>query len=46
MTHSTTITFDKQKWMSNVLDIDRLKLTDICLARHAQCRHGQKSTQL
>ncbi|UVM53273.1 MULTISPECIES: phospholipase [unclassified Pseudomonas] len=29
MTRSTAITFDKQKWMSNVPDIDRLKLTDI-----------------
>ncbi len=29
MTHSATGTLDKQKWMSNVLDIDQLKLTDI-----------------
>ena len=29
MTHGSTITLDKQKWMSNVLDIDQLKLTDI-----------------
>jgi 1-phosphatidylinositol phosphodiesterase len=29
MTRNTAITLDKQKWMSNVLDIGRLKLTDI-----------------
>ncbi|MVV50397.1 phospholipase [Pseudomonas sp. PB120] len=29
MTNSADSSFDKQKWMSNVLDIDRLKLTDI-----------------
>ncbi|MEJ5057107.1 MULTISPECIES: phospholipase [unclassified Pseudomonas] len=29
MTHGSAISFDKQQWMSNVLDIDRLKLTDI-----------------
>ena len=29
MTRNTTITLDKQKWMSTVLDIGRLKLTDI-----------------
>lgn len=29
MTQSATTTFDKQNWMSNVLDINRLKLTDI-----------------
>jgi len=29
MTRNTATTLDKQKWMSNVLDIGRLKLTDI-----------------
>jgi 1-phosphatidylinositol phosphodiesterase len=29
VTRSTAATFDKQTWMSNVLDIHRLKLTDI-----------------
>lgn len=29
MTHNTVITLDKQKWMSNALDIDRIKLTDV-----------------
>ncbi|EJM18945.1 hypothetical protein PMI21_01916 [Pseudomonas sp. GM18] len=29
MTHNTAVTLDKQKWMSNVLDIDRIKLTDV-----------------
>lgn len=29
MTRNTATTLDKQKWMSNVLEIDRLRLTDI-----------------